>query len=129
LLYMTGFWLIGEIVSFVFEAIFDLSMEGFDAIIYHVLWCVLGVFCGLLSYDAGGKLASPSSPGDWTGRKDAGKTGAIVVLTDSVLLLALFVSCYMWVSRSLSLILTFLGTIFVSIMFGHFTLRPKPPNI
>ena len=123
--YVAGFWLIGEIVSFAFEAIWDLSMEGFDAVIYYVLWCVLGVFCGLLSYDGGGKLASPSSPGDWTGRKDAGKTGAIVVLTESVLLLALFLSCYLWVSSSRSLILTFFVTVFVSIMFGHFTLRPK----
>jgi hypothetical protein len=124
--YVAGFWLIGEIVSFAFEAIWGLSMEGIDAVIYYVLWCVLGVFCGLLSYDWGGKLASPSSPGDWTGRKDAGKTGAVVVLTESVLLLALFLSCYLSESSSRSLILTFLVTVFVSIMFGHFKFRPKP---
>src|SRR5580698_9823146 len=120
LLCVAGFGLIGGIVSFVFEYIGDLSMEGFDAVIYYVLWCVLGVFCGLLSYDGGGKLASPSSLGDWTARKDAGKTGAIVVLTESVLLIALFLSCYRWVSNSRSLILTFFVTVFVSIMFGHF---------
>jgi hypothetical protein len=128
MLYVVGFWVIAEIVSFVFEAIFDLSMEGIDAVIYYVLWCLLGVFCGLLSYDGGGKLASPSSSGDWTGRKDAGKTGAIVVLTDSLLLLALFLCCYLWASSNRSLILTFFVTVFISIMLGHFTLRPKPKS-
>jgi hypothetical protein len=126
LLYTAGFGLIGGIVSFVFEAIGDLSMEGFDAVIFYVLWCVLGIFCGLLGYDGGGKFASPNSPGDWTGREDAGKTGLLVVLTESVLLLALFLPCYLWASSSLSLTLTFFMTVFVSIMFGHFKLRPKP---
>ena len=101
-------------------------MEGFDAVIHYVLWCVLGIFCGLLSYDGGGRLASPSSPGDWTGREDAGKTGLIVVLTESVLLLLLFLRCYLLKSSSMSLTLTFFVTIFVSIVFGHFKLRPKP---
>jgi hypothetical protein len=126
LLYVAAFGLIGGIVSFLFEAIGDLSMEGFDAVIFYVLWCVLGIFCGLLGYDAGGKFASPGSVGDWTGREDAGKTGLVVMLTESVLLFALFVPCYLWVSGSLSLTLTFFVTVFVSIMFGHFKLRPKP---
>jgi hypothetical protein len=123
LLYVVAFGLIGGIVSFVFEVIGDVSMEGFDAVIFYVLWCVLGIFCGLLGYDAGGKFASPGSVGDWTGREDAGKTGLVVVLTESVLLLALFVPCYLWASGRL---LTFFVTVFVSIMFGHFKLRPKP---
>jgi hypothetical protein len=124
LLCVAGFGLIGGIVSFVFEYIGDLSMEGIDGVIFYVLWCVLGIFCGLLSYDGGGKFASPDSPGDWTGREDARKTGLVVALTETVLLLALFLPCYLWAS-SLSLVLTYLVTVFVSIMFGHFKLRPK----
>jgi hypothetical protein len=123
---VTAFWLIGKIVSFVFGTIGDLPMEGIDAVTYYVLWCVLGIFCGLLSYDAGGTLGSPSSPGDWKGREDAAKTGLIVVLTESVILLLLFVACYLWASDSMSLTLTFYVTVFVSILFGHFYLRPKP---
>jgi hypothetical protein len=126
LVYVTAFWLIGKIVSFFFENISDLPVEGIDAVIYYVLWCVLGIFCGLLGYDAGGTLGSPSSPGDWTGRQDAAKTGLIVVLTESVVLLLLFVACYLWASSSMSLTLTFYITVFVSITFGHFNLRPKP---
>lgn len=129
MLYVAGFGLIGGIASFLFEVIGDLSMEGFDAVVFYVLWCVLGIFCGLLGYDAGGKSASPDSVGDWTGREDAWKTGLVVVPTESVLLLALFVPCYLWASGSLSLTLTFFVTVFVSIMFGHFKLRPTVVDV
>jgi hypothetical protein len=121
--YLAAFALVGGIASFVFDVLDAVPVRSISTALYYVLWCVLGIFCGLLSYDSGRRTASPQPPPDWTSREGAGKTGLMVILTEAILLAALFLPCYL-VSGSVSLTLTYFIAIFASVVFGHFSLRP-----
>ena len=115
------------------------SFGDSNTAVYYALWFVLGVFCGLFGYYAGGTVASPNPNADgtnqdWTSREDSGKTGLLVIFTTAVVLVTLSVLCYrfMWqynlepsgyVPDSFPLTLTFFGTVLASSVFEHKVLR------
>ena len=130
------FDIIGVAMCFYFEVF--VSSRQTSAALYYTIWFVLGVFCGVIIYVAGGGLVSPETKGDWTTRGDARKTGLLVILTTSVVLAALSFAFYRltwrlsnladshYVPDSISHSLTFFITIFASTIFGHVTLGPTP---
>jgi hypothetical protein len=129
------FDLIGVAMSFYFDTF---SSRSTSTALFYAIWFVLGVFCGLLIYNAGGSFVSPESKGDWTDREDAGKTGLVVILTATIVLAALSYSFYhfqwgrynmapsVFVPDSEPLTLTFFVTILASMILAHLALRPEP---
>jgi hypothetical protein len=147
LLYLVGFDIVGVIVCLFFDI---LSLGDSDTAVYYALWFVLGVFCGLFSYDTGGSIASPKSSADgtdeqatnqeWTDREDSGKYGLLVILVTLVVLGALSVIFYrLWWQGSMEptgfapdsgpLTLTFFGAILASSIFAHKSFRTAPKKI
>jgi hypothetical protein len=130
------FDIIGVVVCFFFDV---MPLRASSTALSYAIWFVLGAFCGLLGYNAGGSSASPASEGDWSSRDDARKTGLLVILATLVILLTLSIVCYrlMWqyhlesssfVPDSEPLTLTFFVTVFAAVVFAHKTLLPEPKN-
>jgi hypothetical protein len=71
LLYLAVFDLIGVIACFFFDVagVLPLGIGATSTLLFYAIWIVLGIFCGLLSYDAGGKVGSASGTGDWPAGK------------------------------------------------------------
>ena len=137
LVYLVAFDLIGVVASFVFDVLGALPLRGSSTALFYAIWFVLGVFCGILSYQTGGSMYFPKSEGDWTTREDAGKAGLVVVLITSGILVTLSVAFYLifwrgswessvFVPDSGPLTLTFFGTVLASVIFAHRSLRPVP---
>jgi hypothetical protein len=141
LLYLVGFDIVGVLVCLFFDI---LSFGDSDISAYYAVWFVLGVFCGVFSYETGGKIASPKSTAEgakergtnqeWTSREDSRRSGLLVILTTSVVLGTLSVLFYLlWWQGSMEptgfvpdsgpLTLTFFGTILASSIFAHKSLR------
>ena len=141
LLYLLGFGIVGVIVCLFFDF---LSLGDSDLPVYYAVWFVLGVFCGIFSYETGGKIASPKSTvdganqdgtnQDWTLREDSRRSGLLVILTTSVILGTLSVLFYrLWWQGSMEptgfvldsgpQTLTFFGTILASAIFAHKSMR------
>jgi len=127
----------GVAVVFVFDVL-SFSSTG----LYYVLWFVLGVFCGLFSYNFCGDLASASSeqmedkPGtDWTSRDKSEMAGLVVIVTTGAILLSLSVPFYLYawqyhlepsgfVPDSFPLTVTYFVTVLASTIFAHTSMRP-----
>ena len=134
LLYLVVFDLAGVALCFFFEVA---PVRRSSTALLYVIWLVLGVFCGLLSYNTAGKMASPKSDMDWSTREDSGKTGILVVLTTSVVLIALSAVFYLllwqrspessfFVPDNASPTLTFFAAVLASAVFAHKALRSVP---
>jgi hypothetical protein len=134
LLYMIVFDLAGVALCFFFEVA---PVRGTSTALFYTIWLVLGVLCGLFSYNTGGGLASPKSNVDWSARADSGKAGLRVILAMLFVLAALSIACYLllwryhpessfFVPDSAPPTLTFFGAIFASAIFAHKSLRPEP---
>jgi hypothetical protein len=134
LLYLVLFDIVGVVVCLVVDVA---PVRAKSTALIYVIWFVLGVFCGMLSYNTGGRIASGESKGDWTGREDAAQTGLLVVLTTSAVLVTLSIPCYLllwrydmessfFVPDSAPLTLTFFVTVLASVVLAHTALRPEP---
>jgi hypothetical protein len=134
LLYLIAFDVVGVVVCFFFDIA---PLRGKSTALFYAIWFVLGVFCGLLSYNTAGSIASPQSNVEWTNREDSGKSGLLAVLTISVVLTALSVAFYLllwryqpeasfFVPDTPSPTLTFFVTILASVVFAHKSLRSAP---
>jgi hypothetical protein len=126
--------LVGVAACFFCDAL--LAERRTSAALYYAIWFVLGVFCGLLIYLTCGSITSPEKRGlmSWG---DQGQDGLLVILTTTVILVALSILFYrlqwqypradsVYVPDSESLTLTFFFTILASVIFTHRTLGPDP---
>lgn len=82
IIYVAIFGLIGGIIDFIFDVI------GESGVVLYVLWAVMGILCGILSYQNGGQILSGEPQGDWSYHKDAARTGLLVVVIELFTLLA-----------------------------------------
>lgn len=137
LLYLVVFDLIGVVVCFFFDVASALPGSRTSTALFYAVWMVLGIFCGMLSYNTGGNIASESGNGDWTSREGAGKTGLLVVLVTSAIVVTLSILCYRFLWRygvessffvpdNAAPTLTFFVAILASIVAAHNVFRPKP---
>jgi hypothetical protein len=137
LLYLAVFDLAGVAVSFVLDVLGALPLRSNSSAAFYAVWFVLGVFCGLLSYDTNGRLASGESKADWTAREDAAKTGLLVVVTTFAVLFGVSVICYLllwrydvqssyFVPDNAPLSVTFFTAVFASTVFAYKSLRSRP---
>jgi hypothetical protein len=137
LLYLVGFDLLGVLLCAVFDvaSVLPLKLGNTSTMLFYTVWIVDGIFCGLLSYDAGGRIGSEKGPGDWTSREGAGRTGLLVVLVQCVLVAGLLTLCrlFLWQRGIVSgiiapdnprLALVFATSTVVSAAVAHFQLRP-----
>lgn len=108
-----------------------------SALLFYTVWFVAGVFCGFLTYFTGGAILSADSDGDWTAGPDADKTGRLVVLCTSAVLVTLSILGYLFLWRgstdssyyvpgSAPLTLTFFVPLLASTVLAHRTVRPDP---
>jgi hypothetical protein len=134
LAYLVAFDVLGVAVSFIFDA---LPLEGVSTFLFYTVWLVAGVFCGLLAYNKAGSILLKVKEGDWSGDPGSGKTGLVIIFITAIVLanfIALFkVSAWKaggasdpFVPDSIPLTYTFFITMLVSMIGGHFFLRPKP---
>jgi ABC-type thiamin/hydroxymethylpyrimidine transport system permease subunit len=134
LAYLIAFDVVGVIVSLVFDS---LPLRGVSTALFYTVWFVAGVFCGLLSYNKGGGILLKVKEGDWSSAPESGKTGLIIIVTTTLILVGLTAlfqtiawkagsSSDPYVPDSVPLTFTFFITILLSMIGGHFFLRPKP---
>jgi hypothetical protein len=123
IIYLAVFGLLGGIVSFIFDVLGVISRAVSDPLFY-VLWAVLGIFCGLFSYDSGGGILAPESKTDWRSRKDAGTIGLQVVVLETLTLIALSIPSALLISDSFSQSITFFVAVFIGMLFAHIAFRP-----
>ena len=137
LLYLTAFDVIGVAACLFFEVagVLPLSIGAVSAALFYTVWIVAGIFCGLLSYDAGGRRGSIEGPGDWTGREGAGRTGLLVLSIESAIVAVLWAlfRFFLWGSQAASdnyvpdnrrLTSIFLAAVVASVILAHTRLRP-----
>jgi hypothetical protein len=138
LVVVIGYLILGDIAGVIVLTIADIVDLAFPALTY-VVWFVLGVFVGLLSYNlAGSWCASATGRGkDWTALPIAGSTGSIVMLTQIALVLGLCGLFYqsMWshsvageyyVPDSMTHSLIYFVTVMGAILLARFMLMPTP---
>jgi hypothetical protein len=139
LVYLVVFDIAGALVSLFFEIV---PLLGVSSALFYAIWFVAAVFCGFLIYNSAGSLISPAiAPNgqnriqDWSEREDSGRTGLLVVLTTTAILAALSFAALRlsgwnevepshYVPDSGPLTLTFLITVFLSMILAHKSLRP-----
>lgn len=147
LLYLIGFDVAGVLACLFFDVA---SFGDSNTPVYYAVWFVLGVLCGVFSYNSAGRVATGDSHvdmgvtdptiQDWTGRADSAESGRFVMVTTAVLLLTLSVPFYLlwwrhdmeptgFVPDSGPLTLTFFGTVLASSIFAHKSLRPEPKKV
>jgi hypothetical protein len=121
LIYLVVFDLIGVVVCFFFDVASALPLRGNSTALFYAIWFVLGVFCGLLSYNTGTSFVA----------------GFLVVMTTAVILTALSISCYVllwrydvetsfYVPDNAAPTLTFFVTVLASVVLAHKSLGPEP---
>ena len=144
LAYLVGFDIAGAVVCLIFD-IFSFGHSDMSA--YYALWAVLGILCGIFSYDTCGKIASRKSgpdrmsldetKQDWTKDNKSGRIGLLVIFTTLAVLVTLSAIFYvLWwqynvepsgfVPDSRPLTLTFFVAVLASSIFAHRSLRPSP---
>jgi hypothetical protein len=136
LLFLIAFDVIGVVVS----SVLDITpVRGKSALAFYAIWFVLGVFCGMLSYNsAAGTLSGPKQPGspDWSNRPDSGIYGGRALAIIFCLVSAFSVASYLLMWRSgvegeffvpdnEALSLTFFGAIVASAVVAHSAFRPS----
>jgi hypothetical protein len=139
LAYLVVFDLIGVAVCSFFDiaSALPLRIGATSTLLFYTIWVVLGIFCGLLSYDTGGKIGSANGPGDWTSREGAGRTGLLVVCIESGIVGAISILCYLfqwrhgsssgfYIPDNAPVSLVFFVAILASIVVAHTCLRPQP---
>lgn len=139
LLYLVVFDLTGVVACSFFDiaSVLPLKIGATSTALFYTIWIVLGIFCGLLSYDAGGKIGSASGPGDWTSREGAGRTGLLVVWIECMMVAAASILCclFLWprdlasgfsVPDNVFPTLSFFVAIVASAVLAHTRLRPAP---
>lgn len=139
MLYLAAFELIGVAACFLLDLadVLPWRMGSASTALFYTVWIVNGIFCGLLSYDACGRIGSPEGPGDWTSRQTAGRTGLLVVAIESVMVAAVWIllRLFLWhgdwgagifVPDNALLTLFFFVAILASVVIGHTSLRPTP---
>lgn len=138
LLYLVMFDLIGVGACLVFDVagVLPLQIGATSTALYYTLWMVLGIFCGLLSYDRGGRTGSGAGPGEWTNREGAGRVGVLVVSIECVMMAAVSILCYLFLWRdnmapssfvpdNVRLTVAFFVAILAAVVFAHAWLRPN----
>ena len=131
---LVAFDIVGVVACFFFDV---MPLRASSTALSYTIWFVLGVFCGLFAYDAGGTAASPNSQGNWSDREDARKTGSLAILVTLAVLVTLSIVCYrlMWqyhpesssfVPDSEPLTLTFFAAVLAAEVFEHTALLPEP---
>jgi hypothetical protein len=127
-----------DLVGVVVCVLFDVApLRHSSAALPYAIWFVLGIFSGLIAYNAAGAWASPKSEGDWTTLPDAGRTGNLVVGTSFATLFALAVLFYQlywgrgvageyFVPDSAPHTMLFLASTAFAMAVARVTLMPKP---
>jgi hypothetical protein len=142
LLYLAGFDLIGVVACSFFDlaSALPLKLGNTSTLLFYTVWAVDGIFCGLLSYDAGGKLGSGKGPGDWSSRDGAASVGLLVLWLESAIVAALSILCYLflWTGNLASSVLVpddprptlvFFAAIVAAVVLAHTRLRPAPVKL
>ncbi len=137
LLYLLGFGLLGVLVCAIFDvaSVLPLKLGNTSTMLFYAVWIVDGMFCGLLSYDAGGRIGSEKGPGDWTSREGAARAGLVVVVVQCLLVAGLWILCrvFLWQRGIESGIIApdnprvafvFAASTVISAAVGHFHFRP-----
>ena len=134
LLYLIAFDVTGVAACFFFEIA---PLRGVSTALFYTIWLVLGIFCGLLSYNTGGRIASGPSKDDWSTRPDSGRAGLLVIAITLLLLAILSVVfyCLVWqrqpessffVPDNTAPTLTFFVAVLGAAVFAHASLRSEP---
>jgi len=124
---------VGVAASFFFDI---MPFRGASSLLFYTLWCVLGVFVGLFSYNQAGASLAPEGPGDWSARPEAAPIGRFVLLA-FVLFVALllgFGAAYLWrvrtepsyfVPDSEPLTFVFCTSVLLASVVAHTIFRPS----
>src|SRR5580700_9291769 len=83
MIHLVIFGLIGAILNFL------LSLADEEGVVLYVLWAVVGIFCGVMSYLSGLETMTGQPLSHWTYRKDAPRTSLVVVAIKLFILVAL----------------------------------------
>jgi hypothetical protein len=132
LIYLVAFDVVGVIVSLVLDVV---PVRGKSGLLFYTIWSVLGVFCGMITYNGAGDAVCEAGAGDWTSRPDASRAGRVVLVALTFLFAAIGIASYfIWWQRgvewmyfvpdNMSLTMVFFGTIVASAIFAHTVLRP-----
>lgn len=138
---LIGGLIVADIVGVVVCVLIDVAPLRYKSgLLTYVIWSVLGIFTGLLTYNYAGAGTSeaiiPEKPGqDWTARPDAAAIGTQVVLTSVPILLSL-AALFHWlywsrgvggeyfVPDSASHTVTFFVAIIAAMLLARFVLMP-----
>lgn len=144
LLFLIGFDIVGAIACLLLDIV---SFGDSNTAAYYALWLVLGIFCGLFSYDTNGRIACLKSNGDgktadtafqdWASREGSGKAGLLVIFMTFVVMAALsaLFNALLWdgggeasgfVPDSRPLTLTYFGAVLATSIFMYRTMRAEP---
>lgn len=82
---------VADIVGVIACTIVDILPLRFASVaVAYAIWLVLGVYCGLIAYNAAGSWATPAIAGqDWSASPGARGTGNLIVLTGIAIIAAL----------------------------------------
>lgn len=106
----------------------------FSALLPYVIWLVLGIFCGLLSFGGSGAWATGhASPwtwqdetsgreGDWTSQPGAKRIGTWVVVAAAVEIVPL--GAYFYIISETGHSLIFFGSVLAGMILGRWSLMP-----
>jgi hypothetical protein len=130
------FALVGAVLAFVLFVFSseDETSSGFHAFSLHVIWFVVGVVCGMITYVTAGESISSGTGGGGTSGDGAIRTGRLVLSTSLVVLAALLVvgDRYVWRGATTAnmpdgelLTITFFAGIAISEGFGHRVSKPS----
>lgn len=120
IIHLVIFALIGVIITFL------LSVAGEEGVVQYVLWAVIGIFCGFMSYSSGLETITGKPLRHWTYRNDTPRTALLVVAIKLFTLIVLAILYARFVTESLSLALTFFVAVFLAALFVDASLRFQP---
>jgi hypothetical protein len=122
LLYLVAFDVIGVVALFILDI---LPLFGKSTAAFYAAWFVAGFFCGVLSFNAAGKMMARGVDGDWSNAPDASRNAWFIMATTVVVLGLVSIPCYllMWklgsdsdsfVPDSMPMTITFFVAIFLA---------------
>ena len=127
---------VADVIGVVICTLLDVApLRHKSALLPFAIWFVLGVFTGLIAYNASGAWASPKSETDWTNLPGAAAIGNRIVGASAVIVLilaALFhylfwargVAGEYFVPDSAPHTLVFLASTLGAMLVGRFALMP-----